>query len=325
MTHSLPGSPSHSPKVSVIIPAYNVDRYIEATLESLKAQTFTDFEALIVDDGSTDRTAIVVQAWIDHDSRFKLLQKPNGGLSSARNFGIRHAQGDYLAFLDADDLYSPEKLSSHLAILDRNPEVGVVYSASQAIKEDGTPTWVKLSGKPIDRDPLKALLCKNFIGHGSNAILRKAVIESAGEFDESLTSVEDLDLWLRIASSRQWRFYRVPTVQCSYRVRPAGLSFNVDHMQHTQERVMGSAFVRDPALTAAMAPTAYAYMYRYLARISMTSGDRDRANEFVNQAWKANASIFFSDPRSLLTLCAVKLAPLAKIAISRSLSPVSTK
>ncbi len=317
--------PPCSPTISVIIPAYNVDRYIEYTLESLKSQTLTDFEAIIVDDGSTDRTAEVVRTWIAKDPRFKLVQKPNGGLSSARNFGIRQAQSEYLALLDADDLYLPEKLSSHVAILDRHPQVGVIYSESQAIKDDGTPTWIKLSGKPIDPDPLKALLCKNFIGHGSNAILRKAVIDDVGEFDETLTSVEDLDLWLRIASSRQWKFYRVPAVHCYYRVRPAGLSFNVDHMQHTQERVMGNAFVRDPAITAAMAPTAYAYMYRYLARISMTSGDRSRANEFLNQAWKANASIFLRDPRSLLTLCAVKLSPLAKIAISRSLSPLSAK
>ncbi len=314
---------SPCPTVSIIIPAYNVDRYIEAALQSLQSQTLTDFEALIVDDGSTDRTAEVVQIWIAQDPRFKLLQKPNGGLSSARNFGIHHATSPYIALLDADDLYLPDKLQSHVNVLDRDPTVGVVYSESQAITDDGSPTWVKLSGKPIDRDPLKSLLCKNFIGHGSNAIFRKSILETVGDFDETLTSVEDLDLWLRIASLRTWTFHRVPTVQCYYRVRPAGLSFNVEHMQQTQERVMGSAFVRHPALTAALAPTAYAYMYRYLARISMTSGDEKRAQDFMNQAWKANSRIFFADPRSLITLLAVKLAPLAKLAISRSLSPSS--
>lgn len=306
------------PKVSVIIPAFNIENYIGDALRSLTSQTFRDFEALIIDDGSTDRTAEQVTSFIQQDSRFKLLQKTNGGLSSARNFGIHQAKGKYIALLDGDDLYLPNKLSTHIDVLDRNPSVGVIYSASQALRDDGTPTWLTISGKPLYSDSLQSLLCKNFVGHGSNGIFRKEIIAEIGDFDESLKSVEDLDFWLRLAGTR-WKFYRVPSVQCYYRVRPAGLSFNLDRMQETQEQVMRSAYQRNPQLSATIAPTANAYFYRYLARIALTSGNSDRAKDFMEQAWKSDASIFLKDPRSFLTLVSIKLAPLAQLAIQRSL------
>lgn len=312
-----------NPKVSVIIPAYNVESYILDTLRSLFSQSFKDFEALIVDDGSTDRTHEIVQDFIRQDARFKLLHKPNGGLSSARNFGINHAIGDYIALLDGDDLYLPNKLKTHVEILDSNPSVGVVYSASQALREDGKPTWMLLSGKPLYRQTLKSLLCKNFIGHGSNGIFRKVILDEVGLFDETLKSVEDLDLWLRIAGTR-WRFHRVPSVQCSYRVRPAGLSFNLDQMQETQAQVMTAAYRRHPELSATIGPTANAYFYRYLARIALTSGDRARAEDFMKQAWDSDTSIFLKDPRSLLTLTSIKFSPIAQWLIQRTLGKPQT-
>ncbi len=308
----------NSPKVSIVIPAYNVEAYILDTLRSVIDQTFLDFEVLVVNDGSTDRTSEVITQFIQQDSRFKILHKPNGGLSSARNFGIRHAEGKYIALLDGDDLYLPNKLATHIEVLDRNPSVGVVYSASQAIRENGDPTWMTLSGKPLYTNILKSLLCKNFVGHGSNGIFRKEIISEIGDFDESLKCVEDLDFWLRVAGTK-WRFHRVPSVQCCYRVRAAGLSFNLDRMQETQYQVMQSAYQRHPELSTTIEPTANAYFYRYLARTALTSGDRQQASDFIQQAWKSDASIFLKDPRSLLTLVSIKLAPLAQVAIQKSL------
>ena len=181
------------PKVTVVVPAYNVSKYIQEALVSLEKQTFTDFEVLIVDDGSTDDTANVVQKFCQRDSRFKLLQKPNGGLSSARNYGIHHAQGEYIALLDGDDVYHKDKLATHVARLYSRDDVGLVYSASRTIRDDGKPTFITLSGKPIHPDPLLALLCKNFVGHGSNAVFRSCLIEEVGGFNESLRSWEDVD------------------------------------------------------------------------------------------------------------------------------------
>jgi len=312
-----------APKVSVIVPAYNVSSYIEDALVSLQRQSFHEFEVIIVDDGSCDSTAEVVKPFVVRDSRFQLLQKQNGGLSQARNYGIRNACADYIALLDGDDVYKPDKLANHVAVLDRAAEVGVVYSASRALREDGRSTFMYLSGKPVRSDPLLALLCKNFIGHGSNAVFRRSIFDEVGEFDEALRSSEDVDFWLRIAATqREMRFHREPRVLCCYRVRPSGLSFNVVQMQHCNEKVIEAAYRRSPELVRPVLPTAYAYMYRYLARLSLTAGDAANARDFIDRAMEADRSIFYRDVRSLLTLAAVRLAPLAKLVIGRSLGSV---
>src|SRR5690242_3791212 len=133
-----------TPKVSIVVPAYNVSSYLEAALTSVECQTFRNYQVLIVDDGSSDRTAEIALTFCRRDSRFQLLQKPNGGLSSARNYGIRHAQGEYIALLDGDDTYHPDKLAVHVAKLDSFPEIGVTYSASRAIRDDGQLTFMSL-------------------------------------------------------------------------------------------------------------------------------------------------------------------------------------
>lgn len=311
-------------KVSVIVPAYNVSTYIADALKSLERQSFKEFEVLIVDDGSTDDTAEIVQTFCQRDSRFRLLQKPNGGLASARNYGIRQARGEYIALLDGDDIYEPDKLITHVIQLDRSSKIGVVYSASRAIRDDGKPTFMVLSGKPIKSDPLVALLCKNFVGHGSNAVFRRSIFEEVGGFDETLPSCEDVDFWLRIAATRHWDFYLVPEVLCGYRVRPSGLSFNVQQMQHSRETAIESAYQRSPELVKPVLPTVYAYMYRYLARLSLTAGDKQQANYFIDRSIACDASIFYQDWRSLLTLISVKIAPLSQLGIRQTLGAVET-
>ena len=307
------------PKVSVIVPAYNVSKYIPEALASLEKQTFSDFEVLVVDDGSTDDTVAVVQKFCQRDTRFNLLQKPNGGLSSARNYGIRHARGEYIALLDGDDIYHRDKIATHVARLYDKPDVGVVYSASQTIRDDGKPTFISLSGKPVHSNPLLALLCKNFVGHGSNAVFRRCLIDEVGGFDENLRSWEDVDLWLRIAAMQKWRFFREKRVLCYYRVRPYGLSFNLVQMRNSGTIVIETAYQRSPELIKPMLPTVYAYMYRYLSRLCLQGGDMQTARDFIDQALVYDSSIFYRDIRSLITLLSVRLSPVAKLAIGRSL------
>ncbi|MGF1539703.1 MAG: glycosyltransferase family 2 protein [Pleurocapsa sp.] len=314
-----------SPQVSIVVPAYNVANYIKDALVSLENQSFQDFEVLVVNDGSTDNTAEIVQSFTSRDRRFQLLQKPNGGLSSARNYGIRHARGEYIALLDGDDLYGEDKLATHVKILATSPQVGLVYSASRTIRDDGSPTFISLSGKPIKSDPLASLLCKNFIGHGSNAVFRRCIFDQIGGFDESLRSCEDIDYWLRIAATRRWKFHRVSSIQCFYRVRPSGLSFDVQEMENTQTRVIDAACQRDRELVKSTLPTARAYMYRYLARVSLTCGNKVAARGYIDRALNSDSSIFLRDPRSLLTLLSVRLAPLSQLIIQQSLKQVKSK
>jgi glycosyltransferase involved in cell wall biosynthesis len=314
------------PKVSVVIPAYNVCAYIEETLISLERQTFEDFEVIVVNDGSTDETAAIVQSFCHRDPRFRLISKPNGGLASARNYGICHATADYIAMLDGDDTYEPDKLANHVSWLNADPQIGVVYSASKTLRDDGRVTWMSLSGKPISADPLVSLLCKNFVGHGSNAVFRRGIIKEVGGFDETLSSPgsEDMDFWLRIAATGRWRFQREPQRLCCYRVRPSGMSFNLSQMYRSHQQVLQAAYDRSPSQVEPWLDTAYAYLYRYLARIALTSGDAAQANELLDRSWAADRSIFFRDPRSLLTLIAVKFSPLTRQLISRSLGSASS-
>ncbi|MGV2829970.1 glycosyltransferase family 2 protein [Myxosarcina sp. GI1(2024)] len=307
------------PKVSVIIPAYNVNSYLEATLISLERQSFKQFEALIVDDGSTDDTALIAQSFCRRDRRFRLLQKPNGGLSSARNYGIERALGEYIALLDGDDLYHPDKLTTHVELLDGCKRVGVVYSASRAIRNDGRRTFMVLDGKPINLDPLVALLCKNFIGHGSNAVLRRCIFPEVGLFDETLRSCEDIDFWLRIATTRRWDFHLLPQILCSYRVRPSGLSFNVKQMEECYQRVIQTASRLSPEVLQPWLPTANAYMHRYLARVSIAAGERYLARDYLKRAWVEDAAIFYRDWRAFLTAIAILSAPLAQLTIRQTL------
>src|SRR3990170_2838516 len=113
------------PKVSVIIPTYNREKYIVETLQSVFAQTFTDYEVIVIDDGSTDNTADVLRPYLD---RIVYIRKPNGGQGSARNVGIKVAKGEYIAFLDSDDLWMPEKLELQVKYLDNNKDAGLVFT-----------------------------------------------------------------------------------------------------------------------------------------------------------------------------------------------------
>lgn len=307
------------PRVTVIVPAYNIRPYIAAALTSLERQTLADFEALVVDDGSTDGTAEVVEPFCRRDGRFRLLRKANGGLSSARNWGLHHARADYIALLDGDDAYAPGKLEAHAALLDTHPEVAVVYSASRVMRDDGRLTGYSLSGRPVHPDPVLALLCKNFVGHGSNAVFRRSLVEVVGAFDETLRSAEDMDFWLRVAAANLGGFWRDPRPLVHYRVRPGGLSFNVAQMQRSAEQVLEAAYRRTPERVQPILPTARAYQCRFLARLALTAGDLESAQRFIDRAWAEDASIFWQDPRSLVTLVAVRLAPMAKLGIRQML------
>jgi len=308
------------PKVSVVIPAYNVLPYIMDTLISVEQQTFQDFEALVVDDGATDGTAAVVEEFCREHPRFRLLSKKNGGLSSARNHGIYHAQGEYIALLDADDVFAPKKLATHVVALDTDPSIGVVYSGSRIMRDDGQLTFMTMSGRPVHHDPLVALLFKDFVGNGSNGVFRRRLFEDAGAFDEQLPSCEDLDFWLRIAALGCWRFERIKQNLVYYRVRPSGLSFNLARMERCNVEVIERARKLAPQKVEPVLATAYAYMYRFLSRIALTADDRVSAQRYMQQAVQADASIFWRDPRSLATLLAVRLGTVAQRTIRQVLN-----
>ena len=187
------------PKVSVVIPAYNARAFLPQTLASALAQTYTDLEVLIVNDGSSDGTSDWL-AQLD-DPRVRYLNQANLGQPGARNTGIAHTTGAYLAFLDADDLWAADKLEKQLAYLEANPEVGLIHTSVSLIGEQGDSLgktivahghghlWHEIAAY----NPYFLVLC------GSTPVVRRSCFEAVGVFDETLRTHEDWDMWIRIA------------------------------------------------------------------------------------------------------------------------------
>jgi len=187
-----------APRVSVIIPAYNAAWCIRRALDSVFAQDYRDFEVIVVDDGSSDGTAAILASY---GAAVRVVSKPNGGLSSARNAGIAAARGEYVAFLDADDRWLPAKLSRQVALLDRQP--GLLFcSTTTKVEAPGgqrLPDWRCGNGQ---RSALECIFAVNayVAGSGSAVLVRREAFARAGGFDESLRSLEDIDMWMRLAA-----------------------------------------------------------------------------------------------------------------------------
>jgi hypothetical protein len=188
-----------APRVTVVTPAYNVAQYIGEAVDSVLRQTFTDFEYLVVDDGSQDNSVEVVRQHAGHDPRFRLVPGEHRGLSAVRNIGIREARGRYIAYLDGDDRWHPQFLERQVALIESlPPDVGLVFSRVRLMLENGTVVFYQWqrSGR-YDFDDF--LVGSNPARCGSSLLIRRSCFEDVGTFDEDLASVEDLEMWLRIA------------------------------------------------------------------------------------------------------------------------------
>jgi hypothetical protein len=207
--------------VSVVIPAYNAEATIDDTLKSVRSQTHRHLEIIVVDDGSTDRTASVVKAHAAVDSRVTLIAQENAGVAAARNAGWQSARSAFIAFVDADDLWAPSKIERQLdVILSGGPEVGLVYTWWALIDEHNR-IRCKVRGRDIAGDVLEQTLMGNFVGHASSPLIRRQALVEAGGFDSGLRNAgihgcEDLLLYYRIA--RRYHFRLVPEHLTGYRV-----------------------------------------------------------------------------------------------------------
>jgi glycosyltransferase involved in cell wall biosynthesis len=228
--------------VSIVIPAYNAMKYLPETVSTVFQQTFQDYDAIIVNDGSTDD----IESWIANlnHPKIKLISQDNQGLSGARNTGIQNAKGDYVALLDADDLWHPTKLEKQVQLLDQFPEVGLVYTWTALIDESGQPT-----GRFFDAEDegkvWKKLIEFNVVGCGSVPLIRRTCFDKVGLFDRNLLSfVEDWDLWLRMAPSFDFKVVKEPLVY--YRQLPSSASRNWEAMAQSYQIVIEKNFNAAP-------------------------------------------------------------------------------
>lgn len=200
-----------NPVVSVVIPSYNSARWVGEAIESVLGQSFPDWELLLVDDGSTDNTRAVVARYTD--PRVRYIYQENQERSAARNRGVREAQGAFVAFLDADDLWLPEKLAEQVKVFEREPAVGLVYAGTYVVEEDGRPFFQqRCQHRGFVVRPL--LVEDNIVaGSASSAMVRRECFERVGYWDETLAVCEDWEMWLRIARSYLFDFVPQPLVK----------------------------------------------------------------------------------------------------------------
>ncbi|MCF2949655.1 glycosyltransferase [Paraglaciecola aquimarina] len=310
---------SKLPIISVVIPMYNVEKYIEQCIQSVLAQTFKNFEIICVDDGCTDNTLAKLNAFTDQ--RIKLVRQVNRGLSAARNTGISNSKGVYVALLDADDFWAKEKLSQHINHLNKNPEVGVSYCPSLFINEQGKKMGIGQFPR-LKNVSAKHIFCRNPVGNGSAPVIRKRLLnEMTYEtkdpkkanakrqcvFDEDLRQSEDIELWTRIALTAKWKFEGINAPLTYYRVNEGGLSANLKKQYTSWCLAMAKNHQANPMFFKRYLSLARAYQLRYLARRAIRSGDSWQAIKLVHHALLIQPKIAIEEPsRTLITyVCAL--------------------
>jgi glycosyltransferase involved in cell wall biosynthesis len=253
------------PTISVIVPAYNSQNTILETIASIQKQTFTDFELIVIDDGSSDRTLELIQTV--RDPRIQVASYENGGVSVARNRGISLSTGEYITFIDADDLWTPDKLELQLKALQQHPAAGVAYSWTCFMDRQGKFFH---DDRPIyfEGNVYAELLKTNFLLSGSNPLIRRTALADVGEFDSTLTHAEEWDLYLRLAA--KYNFVVVPKTQIFYRQTAGSASAKIEVMEKDAIRVIDRAFQLAPAQLQFLKNQSLAHLYRYLAHLYLT-------------------------------------------------------
>ena len=268
------------PKVTVIIPAYNAMTYLPETLDSVLKQTFADFEVLIVNDGSTDH--IIEWASEINDSRVKLISQTNQGVSAARNTAINYAQGEYVAFLDADDLWEPTKLEKQVRRLESQPEVGLVYAWTLLVDQQGKSTGT-VTASHTEGNVWEKLLLGDVIGNGSSAMIRRSCFETVGLFDGKLSGVADCDMWIRVAAN--YPIAVIKEVLVYYRQHSISMSRNYDKMMQDSRLKIEKKFLNVPFELLYLRPRAYGHAFLWLAwKIMFDGADPKKASYFSHQA-----------------------------------------
>lgn len=232
------------PKVSVLIPTYQHSRYIGEAILSVLAQSYTDYEIIVVDDASTDATPEILAEFGDKIRAIR--HERNKGLSAARNTGLQHASGEFIAFLDADDVWALDKLEKQLPLFEGRERVGLVYSDMYFFDESG-----KLPGSAFE-------ICPPVSGNGFveifirspipmlTVVVRRAAFDEVGRFDEGLTAFEDNDMWLRI--SETWEVSYVNEALAGYRQSPNQMSREKERMLRNVVTMKEKAFSEHPSI-----------------------------------------------------------------------------
>ena len=257
-------------RVSVIIPTFNYGSYLPEAIDSALAQTRALHEIIVVDDGSTDNTREIAERFGD---KIVYVYQQNAGLSAARNTGIRHSTGDVVAFLDADDVWYPEKTAKQLEAFNGDPDIGMVYCSIREFDSTTGQTLTVWTRGGNELGALEALLMfheSTVIAIGSTGMVRREVIESIGDFDTGLRHSEDWDFSYRVA--RKYKLAFVPEVLAGYRNHGTNMHKNIGAMEKAMVRCFEKAFETDDPDVRRLENKAYGNLYSVLAGSYFHSG-----------------------------------------------------
>ncbi|BAZ51233.1 putative glycosyl transferase [Nostoc sp. NIES-4103] len=281
------------PIISVIIPVFNGEKTIKLAINSVLQQTITDFELIIINANSTDSTLDIIEQI--QDERIKVFSYPKANVAVNRNRGVQHSDCEFITFLDADDIWTPNKLEAQYKALIQHSEAAVAYSWTNCIDENGKflrpcsyVEWVE--------DVYHKLLLDDFIGSGSNVMIRKTAFTAVGGFNETLSNAQDTDLWLRLAAN--YHFVVVPEAQILYRISANSMSSDILGLEKSNLQVIKQAFAHQKAGSLqSLKKYSIANLYKYLSYkvLDVTPGKQKTL-----QAVRILATAIKSDPSLVL-------------------------
>jgi glycosyltransferase involved in cell wall biosynthesis len=273
------------PTVSVIIPTYQRAHWVSEAIESVLAQTYKDYEIIVVNDGSTDNTAEVLNQF---QGKIKIIEQENKGVSAARNIAIRNSQGQYIAFLDDDDIWLPSKLEKQILILESNDKIGLLYSDLFYFNEQGTFPNTKSQNYPIHTACISWMLFLNWnmriCPEPSTVVVSKQTLDEIGVFDETLMSCEDYDLWLRI--SEKWLVHYLNEPLLMYRLSNTNIHNDTEQLLVNFLLVKEKALVRNPDYRRLSPNRLYQDFYKYylaLANLYLNRSEGEKAREVIRR------------------------------------------
>ena len=302
-----------APKISVVIPCFNVRETIARTIASVQSQTEVNWEIITVDDGSTDGTLDTLIALAEADPRIRIVRQLNAGVSAARNTGIQKSIAPVVAFLDGDDIWYRDYLAHVLAKLATQPDLGFTFSRVDILDQHANPTGQSSSFTPGEIS-LGSLLRGNPATTCSNLVVRREVFDDTGCFETRLNHAED-QLWMVMACLHGWKIEGINEVLMGYRTNPKGLSSDLEAMRAGWEVMAHLAWLHSPAQVGQVIEAARADNLLYLARRAI------RLRAGVGQASRYLAHALLIDPG--LVTRRLSGAPLR--ALSRQIAAASMK
>jgi glycosyltransferase involved in cell wall biosynthesis len=299
-----------APLVSVIVCVYNGEEFLAAALDSALAQTYTDFELIAVNDGSTDRSPTILSRY--SGGRVRVVRQENQGAGAALATGLRLSAGEYVAFLDQDDLWEKDKLAAHVDLLQRRPDIDLTFSWYRIIDRAGQPIGLR-SHRYRGTIDFRHLLIDFVIGATSNVVARRSVIEKAGGVDRTLPRFYDLELFVRIALLGRANIAAIPRDLMLYRRHDSQISRDLGVLQKEWEQVLEKLRRIAPREVGEVESRARSNMCRYFARIGYENGQYRQGLDLLRDGLRAAPAHFLANRRNWWTgaacLCGLSLPP----------------